>query len=169
MAATEQVQGSDLDRIYMKQAISLANQSVATDSAYCVGAVLVVPTPLSQSLHPTVFTGFSRELPGNTHAEQVCLVKAEQAAVSSQALCDAAMYTTMEPCSLRLSGNVSCATRLVKAGIRRVVIGILEPPNLVAQCSGVQMLLDAGIQVVHLIGFRDECLAPNNHIVTTAC
>ncbi|EGF78286.1 hypothetical protein BATDEDRAFT_26851 [Batrachochytrium dendrobatidis JAM81] len=143
----QSVQGSVQDQAYMKLAIAEANKSIPSESAYCVGAVLV--------LHPsTVYTGYSRELPGNTHAEQVCLIKASHAGLDLDRMRDAIMYTTMEPCSLRLSGNLPCVNRLIDAGISKVLIGILEPPNLVENCSGVQMLTDAGIQVVHLTGFQ---------------
>ena len=47
-----------------------------------------------------VLTGFSREEPGNTHAEQVALARAPPGAARGGTL-----YSTMEPCAHRLSGE----------------------------------------------------------------
>jgi deoxycytidylate deaminase len=56
------------------------------------------------------------------------------------------MYTTMEPCSVRLSGNRSCTSRLIEAGVACVVVGEGEPSNFVV-CEGTKLLRQAGIKV----------------------
>jgi pyrimidine deaminase RibD-like protein len=143
----------DDDR-YMKLAIAEAQKCIPVEGAYCVGAVLV------SSTGELLTTGFSRELPGNTHAEQCCLDKLSNLASAA----GGTMYTTMEPCSVRLSGNRPCVSRVIEAKIARVVMGVPEPENLVV-CEGRRQLTEKGIVVDTLEGYEDECLAPNRHIL----
>jgi pyrimidine deaminase RibD-like protein len=63
----------------------------------------------------------------------------------------------MEPCSVRTSGGPSCALELVKAGVKRVWLGVEEPPDFV-QCQGVNLLLEGGIEVGRVAGLEDDCL-----------
>ena len=94
-------------RKYMEQAISEAEKCGPTKTAFNVGAVLVNGTKV-------LSTGYSRELPGNTHAEQCAL---EKYFVENGGQRDvppgSVLYTTMEPCSLRLSGNEPCVQRIL--------------------------------------------------------
>lgn len=142
------------DLKYMMLSIEEANKSVPAPQAYCVGAALV------DGNGELLSTGFSRELPGNTHAEECALAK-----ISNDVdLTGATMYTTMEPCSVRLSGNRPCASRIIEAKIERIVVGVREPPNLVS-CEGISLLEREGIQVVIVPNVHDACLAPNQHIL----
>lgn len=129
----------DHDR-WMRLAIEESHRAPRADTAYSVGAVLV------SSEGNLLSTGHSREQQGNTHAEQVCLLKQSDITVTR----NATIYSTMEPCSVRNSGNYPCARRIIDAQISTVVYGIKEPPHLVANCTGIQMLHDAGIQTIHL-------------------
>ncbi|CAO3682251.1 unnamed protein product [Umbelopsis vinacea] len=138
----------------MNIAIMQANLSEPVESAYCVGAVLVAATGEILS------TGYSRELPGNTHAEQCALDKLADISMAENAVC----YTTMEPCSTRLSGNKPCVERLIEAKVKKVIMGVKEPPNFVA-CSGVDLLRQAGIEVLVVPGVEEQCLMPNKHIL----
>lgn len=138
----------------MRLAIDQANLSVPVPTAYCVGAVLTKDGAV-------LATGFSRELPGNTHAEECALAKV---AADSTAARGGTMYTTMEPCSLRLSGNRPCVERIIEAGIARVVMGVKEPPNFV-ECSGIEMLREKGIEVQVVPGVEEDCLRPNRHVL----
>ncbi|KAI7870433.1 cytidine deaminase-like protein [Spinellus fusiger] len=137
------------DLNYMHQAIEQANLSIPVPGAYCVGAILVKDGKV-------LSTGFSRELPGNTHAEECALMKVKDVEGST-------LYTTMEPCSVRLSGNRSCTERVIESGIRRVVMGVREPPHLVI-CTGISKLLEHGIAVEVVPNVEKACLAPNAHI-----
>ncbi|ORZ21335.1 cytidine deaminase-like protein [Absidia repens] len=142
------------DLKYMRIAIEEAKKSPPAEKAYCVGACLVSKDG------QLLTTGYSRELPGNTHAEQCALMKLEDPTLAL----DATMYTTMEPCSTRLSGNLPCVQSISKAGISRVVMGVREPPNLV-HCQGIELLGQLGIPVFIVPGIEEECLAPNSHIL----
>lgn len=57
----------------------------------------------------------------------------------------ATIYVTLEPCS-HFGKTPPCANRLVELGIRRVVIGQMDPNPLVAG-KGVKILRDAGVEV----------------------
>ncbi|KAF9989984.1 hypothetical protein BGZ75_004170 [Mortierella antarctica] len=222
---------------FMKLAIEQANLSVPVPSGYCVGAVLVQEThPDPDSDLPqvdrfrVVATGYSRELPGNTHAEECCLIKLAAAAeeeaekeldaglVADDGDDDDAvddeeggkkptgmagirrlsvqnqnqhhqhphaaisalrrrrssvklrqewiMYSTMEPCSTRLSGNRACADLLIESGVRRVYVGVREPDHFVKTVVGVEKMVERGMEVVHIPGFEDLCLAPNQHVLS---
>jgi len=177
----------------MHLAIEQAQLSAPVPSGYCVGAVLVQETHqhLTSTEIPVadrfkvLATGYSRELPGNTHAEECCLLKlAEAEGQESELLLndplladlekknrntrprtELIMYSTMEPCSTRLSGNRSCSERLIESGVRRVYVGVREPDHFVKTVVGVENMVQHGIQVVHIPGLEDQCLAPNRHIL----
>ncbi|CAO3563133.1 unnamed protein product [Mortierella alpina] len=224
---------------FMKLAIEQANLSIPVPSGYCVGAVLVQEThPDPDSDLPqvdrfrVVATGYSRELPGNTHAEECCLIKLAAAAEEeAEKELDAGlvaegeeedvknngmegegrrsgptgtagirrlsgggdpghahphaaisalrrrrssvklrqewiMYSTMEPCSTRLSGHRACADLLIESGVRRVYVGVREPDHFVKMVVGVEKMVERGIEVVHIPGFEELCLAPNQHILS---
>ncbi|CEG48380.1 drap catalyzes the third step of the riboflavin biosynthesis pathway [Plasmopara halstedii] len=99
----------------------------------------------------------SQPCESNTHAEQVALTKLDFKADG------ATVYTTMEPCSKRLSANVPCVQSCLRAGVARVVIGVMEPKTFVI-CNGVQLLQNAGVDVKLLKGLERDCLAPNKHL-----
>jgi pyrimidine deaminase RibD-like protein len=79
-------------------------------------------------------------------------------------LSETTLYTTMEPCSKRLSGNDSCLSRILQAKIKRVVIGIYEPKNFVQDCNGVDQLIQAGVMVQVLPELSEACLKANQHL-----
>jgi pyrimidine deaminase RibD-like protein len=152
----------------MKIALAEAEKCTPTTTAFCVGCVLVfrgLENPVILS------TGYSRELEGNTHAEANALSKANNLtpdALSAlsipptfpsvvHVLAHTDAYTTMEPCSVRLSGLAPCADALIAAGIRRCFIGVGEPDDFV-QCEGARKLKDAGIEVHWVKGLEDDCL-----------
>ncbi|KAJ1719289.1 hypothetical protein LPJ53_005925, partial [Coemansia erecta] len=146
----------------MRLAIEQALKCTDVDTAYNVGAVITGKDGQILS------TGFSRQLPGNTHAEQCALMALQNTANSDEQFADtlknATMYTTMEPCSKRLSGNVPCVKRILGSGIGKVFVGIMEPPNFV-ECSGVEELETAGVTVVHISELEQECKSLNSHLI----
>jgi len=143
---------------YMRFALELAEKSPPKPTNYRVGAVVV------DAFNNILATGYTLELPGNTHAEQCCFLKlAEQHGVPEEKLQDVlppnlTLYTTVEPCSKRLSGNLPCVERVLRlaASIKTVYVGIMEPETFVASNTGKKSLQDAGISVVHVPGLEAE-------------
>ncbi|KAJ2784854.1 hypothetical protein H4R18_000888 [Coemansia javaensis] len=144
------------DVAMMQRAIACGRQCTSVERAYNVGAVI------ASGAGAVLSSGYSRQLPGNTHAEQ-CALEALPAGAAAAGLEDATMYTTMEPCSTRLSGNTPCVQRILDAGIRRVCYGVREPPTFV-DCRGVQLLAAAGVRVVHVAEAEADCRKLNAHI-----
>ncbi|KAI2621956.1 cytidine deaminase-like protein [Hypomontagnella submonticulosa] len=146
---------------YMKLALSLAAQSPPKPTNYRVGAVVV-----DTATNVILATGYTLELPGNTHAEQCCFEKlAEKHGVAASHLSEAlpnqvALYTTVEPCSQRLSGNLPCVDRILAIGgkIKTVYVGVHEPEKFVSENSSKRKLMDAGIEFVHVAGLEKEIL-----------
>jgi pyrimidine deaminase RibD-like protein len=149
-------------RAYMRLALEQARKSPPKPTNFCVGAVVV-----DVAANEILATGFTLELPGNTHAEQCCFMKlAENHGVSEEKLkevlpSELALYTTVEPCSKRLSGNIPCVERVLglAGAIRTVYVGVMEPETFVAENTGKKSLEDAGIALVHVGGFEEEILA----------
>jgi pyrimidine deaminase RibD-like protein len=148
-------------KAYMRLALEQAQKSPPKPTNYRVGAVLV-----DSAANKILATGFTLELPGNTHAEQCCFLKlAEKHGVAEENLknvlpSNLALYTTVEPCSKRLSGNLPCVERVLRlaGAIRTVYVGIMEPETFVAENTGKKSLQDAGISVVHVQGLEKEIL-----------
>ncbi|OTA92892.1 hypothetical protein M434DRAFT_396187 [Hypoxylon sp. CO27-5] len=146
---------------YIKFALSLATKSPPKPTNYRVGAVVVDTTT-----NEILATGYTLELPGNTHAEQCCFEKlAEKHGVPASRLGevlpnDVALYTTVEPCSQRLSGNLPCVDRILAIGnkIKTVYVGVYEPEKFVSVNSSKQKLEVAGIGFVHVGGLEKEIL-----------
>ena len=73
---------------------------------------------------------------------------------------DTVLYTTVEPCSKRLSGHLPCVERILRLGtaIKTVYVGVHEPEKFVGENTGRKMLEDAGIMVVPVQGMETEIL-----------
>jgi len=168
---------------YLRKALSEATKCVPTPTAFCVGCVLVTRYPSIADQPVVLATGYSRELPGNTHAEANALAKARGLSPEqlSEMFPSAAaeeekegertappdiddvlkytdVYTTLEPCSVRTSGLAPCADALVAAKVPRCFIGVGEPDDFV-QCEGARKLRHAGCQVVWVKGLEEDCLS----------
>jgi diaminohydroxyphosphoribosylaminopyrimidine deaminase / 5-amino-6-(5-phosphoribosylamino)uracil reductase len=91
---------------------------------------------------------------GFEHAEVMAL-----RAASAQNLLKkgATAYVTLEPCS-HYGRTPPCCNALIDAGIKKVVIAILDPNPLVSG-RGVQMLRDAGVEVEVLPADSPEAIA----------
>jgi tRNA pseudouridine synthase 8/2,5-diamino-6-(5-phospho-D-ribitylamino)-pyrimidin-4(3H)-one deaminase len=137
----------------MKLAIEEASKCEETTTAFSVGAVLVNDGEI-------LSTGYSRELPGNTHAEQCALDKFFAKTGKREIPENTDLYTTMEPCSLRLSGNLPCCDRILefKDQFRNIFVGVLEPDTFVAKNIGLQKLEENGINYIKIPGYEDEIL-----------
>ena len=138
---------------YMRHALSLAKKAPPRPTNFCVGALLV-----DENANTILSTGYTMELPGNTHAEQCCLAKADrrESGAATQKL---VMYTTMEPCNKRASGNTPCTETILKNGAIEVVyVGVREPEKFVGENVGRAKLEEAGIEYVHVPGLEAEIL-----------
>ncbi|KAL2075745.1 hypothetical protein VTL71DRAFT_688 [Oculimacula yallundae] len=146
---------------YMRDALELARKSPLKPTNYRVGAILLDP-----KTNTALATGFTLECEGNTHAEQSCFIKlAETHKVAEDALAEilpegTVLYTTVEPCFKRLSGNLPCVERILRLGnaIKTVYVGVKEPEKFVGQNTGRKQLEDAGIEVVLVEGMEEEIL-----------
>lgn len=105
---------------YMEHALEQAHKSHPLPTNFRVGAVLV-----DADTNNIIATGYSLELPGNTHAEQTCFVKVvenhnlSEEAIGARLSNNTVLYTNMNPCYQRLSGNVTCLRREnIKTGKR---------------------------------------------------
>lgn len=138
---------------FMELALAEASKCTPTAEAFCVGAVIVRSSQ-------AISTGFSRELPDNTHAEQCAiekLIDSKGKETAFQLLRGADIYTTMEPCSVRLSGNRPCTDRLLDVGIGRVFLGTMEPDEFV-KCEGTRKLQEKGVEIFVVEGAAEKCL-----------
>ncbi len=95
-----------------------------------VGAVIVKEGRI-------ISTGYHRKA-GLPHAERVAIERAGREAKGST------LYVTLEPCN-HYGRTPPCTEAIISAGIKRVVIGALDP-NPVAS-GGVERLRKAGIEV----------------------
>jgi pyrimidine deaminase RibD-like protein len=65
----------------------------------------------------------------------------------------------MEPCWVRLSGNLPCVQRIVRTGkIKTVVSGVREPEKFVGENEGRGVLENAGIECVYVPGLEEDIL-----------
>ncbi|EKG13116.1 CMP/dCMP deaminase zinc-binding protein [Macrophomina phaseolina MS6] len=150
---------------YMQLALAEAKKSPPKPTNFCVGAVLV-----DEEDGTILATGYTLELEGNTHAEQCALQKyATSYGLSEERVGEVlpqhtVIYTTMEPCGKRQSGNLPCVDRIIRtkngstAGIKKVYLGVKEPEKFVGENVGRAKLEEHGIQCIHVPGLEDEIL-----------
>lgn len=141
-------------RKYMELAIQEASKCGPTTTAFSVGAVLVNGVKI-------LSTGYSRELPGNTHAEQCAMEKYFEKSGERELPEGTLIYTTMEPCSYRLSGNEPCVQRIIsmQGKIKTVFVGVLEPDTFVKNNTSFNLLREHEIDYVQIKGYENECTA----------
>ena len=152
----------------MEYALEKARLSPPASTKVCVGAVLV-----DADRNTVLSTGYSLELPrdslgdpGSTHAEQCCFIKiAQQHNLPEERIGEVlpkntVLYTTMEPCNKRLSGNRTCVERILrlKDAVKVVYVGIREPEVFVGENVGMKRLRDAGVLVEIVEGMQDQIL-----------
>jgi diaminohydroxyphosphoribosylaminopyrimidine deaminase/5-amino-6-(5-phosphoribosylamino)uracil reductase len=119
------------DTRYMALALQLAKRGLYTTQPNPrVGCVIVK--------HGQIVGEGWHERTGEPHAEVYALRQtAEQA-------CDADVYITLEPCA-HFGRTPPCANALAQAGVKRVVVAMLDPNPLVSG-KGLAILQQAGIE-----------------------
>ena len=88
-----------------------------------------------------VAEGFRGQHAPGEHAEFTVLN-----ALSERDLSEASLYTTLEPCSSRNPPKIPCCQRIIESGIRRVVIGMVDPNEMI-RGNGIWGLKKNGIKV----------------------
>jgi diaminohydroxyphosphoribosylaminopyrimidine deaminase/5-amino-6-(5-phosphoribosylamino)uracil reductase len=133
------------DERYMKRALQLARRGMGQVSPNpMVGAVIVHSDKI-------IAEGYHRRF-GGDHAERDALKRA------SASVRGATIYVNLEPCS-HWGKTPPCVDALIEQGIKRAVIGTLDPHPLV-NGKGAQILRDHGIEVVKGV-LEDEARALN--------
>ncbi|MGB9835851.1 MAG: bifunctional diaminohydroxyphosphoribosylaminopyrimidine deaminase/5-amino-6-(5-phosphoribosylamino)uracil reductase RibD [Candidatus Saccharicenans sp.] len=121
------------DLAYMEMAFSLAEKARGRTSPNpCVGAVLVRDGRI-------VGWGYHQEA-GQPHAEIIALERA------GEKVRGATLYLTLEPC-VHWGRTPPCVDRLVKAGLKRVVIASSDPNPIVHE-KGIARLRQTGLEVI---------------------
>ncbi|MBN8550757.1 MAG: dCMP deaminase [Deltaproteobacteria bacterium] len=143
------------DRYWLEQALLLSGRCTVP-RIYCVGCVIV------DQEGAQIAQGYTGELAypdgssgSSPHAEEIALSRMPATTEG------ATLYSTLEPCSERLSGLECCSSRIISHGIARVVFGVREPfdSRLQIHCRGEDQLREAGIAVVQLFELEERCLA----------
>ena len=140
--------------IYMQRAIELAQNGFGfVNPNPAVGAVIVKDNRIIGEGYHTKY--------GNLHAEREAIKSLSESAEGAD------MYVTLEPCC-HYGKNPPCTEAVIASGVKRVFVGSYDPNPLVGG-KGIQILRDAGIEVVE--GFMQrECDALNEiffHYITT--
>ncbi|MHB1184650.1 MAG: bifunctional diaminohydroxyphosphoribosylaminopyrimidine deaminase/5-amino-6-(5-phosphoribosylamino)uracil reductase RibD [Desulfobulbia bacterium] len=142
------------DRAWMQLAIREARKGLGRTSPNpCVGAVVVKNNRL-------IATGFHAKA-GTPHAEVHALRAAGAKAKG------ATIYVTLEPCN-HTGRTPPCTQAILAAGIKRVVVGMLDPNPLVAG-GGCKALAAQGVEVTQGM-LAEECGSLNRpfskHVTT---
>jgi diaminohydroxyphosphoribosylaminopyrimidine deaminase/5-amino-6-(5-phosphoribosylamino)uracil reductase len=132
------------------------------------GEYYVAPNPMVGAVlvdsNGTILAEGWHERYGEGHAEVNCFKHFENSEVRSQYsdLSTCTLFVSLEPCS-HYGKTPPCAKLIIEKGVGRVVVGMLDPNPLVAG-KGVQMLRDAGIEVV--VGVMEkECRELNKRFL----
>jgi diaminohydroxyphosphoribosylaminopyrimidine deaminase / 5-amino-6-(5-phosphoribosylamino)uracil reductase len=118
---------------FMSAALTEARKGIGLTSPNpAVGAVLVINGRIAARGH--------HRQAGLPHAEIECLRNFGRRVPN-----DAVLYVTLEPCSTA-GRTPACTTELIDAGVRKIVIGAIDPnPQHAGRC--VEILRAAGIEV----------------------
>ena len=120
------------DEKYIKRTLKLANKGIGKVSPNpLVGCAIVKNGKI-------ISEGYHEQF-GDDHAEVVALKKADEDAK------DATLYVNLEPCC-HYGKTPPCTDAIIKAGIKKVVIGMIDPNPLVSS-GGIKILKKHNIEV----------------------
>ena len=145
---------------YIAQCIEIARR----------GEYFVAPNPMVGAVlvdeNGTILAEGWHEKYGEGHAEVNCFrnleLKIKNYELSAVNLKECTLFVSLEPCS-HYGKTPPCAKLIIENGVGRVVVGMLDPNPLVAG-KGVQMLREAGIEVV--VGVMEkECRELNKRFL----
>jgi diaminohydroxyphosphoribosylaminopyrimidine deaminase / 5-amino-6-(5-phosphoribosylamino)uracil reductase len=124
---------TQFDRDMMQRCLTLAQKAQGKTSPNpLVGSVIVQNGVIvGEGYHPQA---------GQPHAEVFAL---REAGTKAQG---ATVYVSLEPCN-HYGRTPPCSQALVKAGVKKVVVGMVDPNPLVAG-QGIETLRKAGIEVI---------------------
>lgn len=131
--SSSEVVGTDDDRAMMQRCLSLARRALGrTAPNPLVGSVIVQDEQIiGEGFHPGA---------GQPHAEVFALRAAGDRTIG------ATIYVNLEPCN-HYGRTPPCAEALVAAGVKKVVVGMVDPDPRVSG-GGITRLRAAGIEVV---------------------
>ena len=151
-----------VDEKYMRRCLQLAANGIqGARPNPMVGAVIVAHRPSAISHQPSIIGEGYHVRCGQGHAEvnAFASVRLEDEPL----LKDATIYVSLEPCS-HYGKTPPCADLIIKKGVRRVVVGTIDPFAEV-QGRGIKKLRKAGIEVT--VGVLEkECQWLNRRFFT---
>jgi len=128
------------DQRFMAEALALAKRGWGRTSINpLVGAVIVKDNKI-------IGRGFHRKI-GEAHAETIALIEAGSNAEGGT------LYVNLEPCTCK-GRTPPCVDAIIKAKIKRVVIGI-QDPNPLVNGNGIKALIENNIDVTVDVLKRD--------------
>ena len=151
------------DEKYMQRCIQLAKNGIqGARPNPMVGAVIVAPlTSHSSPLTSRIIGEGYHVRCGQGHAEVNAFASVHPE--DEPLLKDATIYVSLEPCS-HYGKTPPCADLIIKKGVRRVVVGTIDPFAEV-KGRGIRKLQDAGIEVT--VGVLEkECQWLNRRFFT---
>lgn len=131
---------------WIKQTIKLASKAKGLTSPNpLVGCVIL------DKEGNKISEGFHKKA-GTDHAEAEAIKRAKK--TESQLLSGGTLYVNLEPCC-HYGRTPPCTKAIIEAGIKKVVIGSVDPNEKVAG-QGIKELKSAGIEVLDGV-LKDEC------------
>ncbi len=138
---------------------------IARQGEYFVAPNPMVGAVLVDSNGQIISEGWHEKY-GEAHAEVNCFrnyeLKIKNGGLPETNLKECTLFVSLEPCS-HYGKTPPCANLIIEKGVGRVVVGMLDPNPLVAG-KGVQMLRNAGIEVVAGV-LENECRELNKRFL----
>ncbi|GGE29304.1 bifunctional diaminohydroxyphosphoribosylaminopyrimidine deaminase/5-amino-6-(5-phosphoribosylamino)uracil reductase RibD [Psychroflexus planctonicus] len=142
----------NINEKYIKRCLELAENGLGnTYPNPLVGAVVVHENKI-------IGEGWHHEA-GKPHAEVNAIAQVKDESLLKQST----IYVNLEPCS-HFGKTPPCSDLIIAKGIKKVVIGMLDPFEKVAG-RGIKKLMDAGCQVQVGV-LEDQCKALNQRFLT---